>query len=271
MSLDLRREMKNVGTGRGSLETFRELEMNKSIFLLSATAVVLLASPVLAQSQNVSMSGITVEYSGDVAGDGEFSGATVEVSGTFGGNLEVSGAAVEINAEVGEDIEASGGAVEVSGSVGGNAEISGGAVDINIQVAGRSEISGGAIDVSSGSVFTGDAEISAGALDFAGHALSGLQIRFGDMEFSGRADQAIDFEGNNREGFFRRRDRSEIEISGLLASGGMICAHEVRFLEGAEVNGPLTVLADEEPDYAAGFDAANIIYVQRERESCRDD
>lgn len=245
--------------------------MNKSLFLLSASAAVLLASPVLAQSQNVSMSGITVEYSGDIAGSGEFSGATVEVTGTFGGDLEVSGAAVEINAEIGEDLEASGGAVEVSGAVGGNAEISGGAVEVNLQVAGRAEISGGAVEVSSGSVFTGDAVIAAGALEFTGHAMSGLQVRFGDMEFSGRADQAVDFEGNNREGIFRRRDRSEIEISGVLAAGGMICAHEVRFLEGAEVNGPLTILADAAPDYVAGFDASSITYTQRERESCRGD
>lgn len=245
--------------------------MTKSLFLLTASAAVLLASPALAQSQNVSMSGVTVDYSGDVAGNGEFSGATVDVSGSFGGDLEVSGAAVEINAVIGADLEASGGAVELSGSVGGNAEISGGAVDIDMQIAGRSEISGGAVDVSPNSVFTGDAEISAGAMDFSGHAMSGLQIRFGDMEFSGRADQAVDFAGNNREGFFRRRDRSEIEISGILDAGGTICAHEVRFRDGAEVNGPLTILADDEPDYAAGFDASNISYAPRERESCRGD
>lgn len=245
--------------------------MTKTLFLLSASAAVLLVSPVLAQSQNVSMSGVTVDYTGDVAGNGEFSGATVDVSGTFGGDLEVSGAAVEINADVGGDLEASGGAVEVSGSVGGDAEISGGAVDIDLQIAGRAEISGGAVDVSPDSVFIGDVEISAGALEFGGHAMSALQLRFGDMEFSGRADQAVDFAGNKREGIFRRRDRSEIGISGILEAGGTICAHEVRFLAGAEVNGPLTILADDEPDYAAGFDATNITYTPRDNERCRGD
>lgn len=245
--------------------------MNKSIYLLAASVAVLAASPALAQSQNVSMSGITVDYSGDVSGDGDFSGATVDVTGSFGGDLEVSGAAVEVNAEIGDDLEISGGAVDIRGSVGGNAEISGGAVDINLTVTGRSDISGGAIDVYSASVFTGDVEIAVGAMDFAGHAMSGLSVRFGDMEFSGRADEAVDFEGNNREGIFRRRDRSEIEISGVLDAGGTICAHEVRFRDGAEVNGPLTIHADEEPDYAAGFDASNISFVMRERERCRDD
>ena len=253
------------------LSSCRELEMKKSIFLLTASAAVLLASPALAQSQSVSMSGIVVEYTGDVTGDGDFSGATVDVSGTFGGDLDVSGAAVEINAEIGDDLEASGGAVEVNGSVGGDAEISGGAIDIDLRVAGRSEISGGAIDVYSGSIFTGDVEISVGAMDFAGYAMSELEIRFGDLEFSGRADQAVEFQGNSREGVFRRRDRSEIEISGILDAGGTICAHDVRFLFGAEVNGPLSIHADEEPEYAEGFDASNITFVQRERERCRDD
>jgi cytoskeletal protein CcmA (bactofilin family) len=245
--------------------------MNKSIYLLAASVAVLAASPALAQSQDVSMSGITVDYSGDVTGDGDFSGATVDVSGSFGGDLEVSGASVEADVEVGDDLEISGGAVDIRGSVGGDAEISGGAIDINLTVAGRSDISGGAIDVYSGSVFTGDTEISVGAMDFAGHAMASLSIRFGDLDFTGRADEAVDFEGNNREGIFRRRDRSEIEISGVLNAGGTICAHEVRFREGAEVNGPLTVHADEEPDYAAGFDASNISFVLRERERCRDD
>jgi hypothetical protein len=245
--------------------------MNKSVYLLAASVAALAASPALGQSQSVSMSGIVVEYSGDVTGDGDFSGATVEVSGTFGGDLEVSGASVDINATVGDDLEASGGAVEIAGSVGGDAEISGGAVDIDLDVTGRSEISGGAIDIYRDSVFNGATEISVGAMEFAGHAMSELVVRFGDLEFSGRADGVVDFEGNSREGIFRRRDRSEIEISGVLDSGGSICAHEVRFLEGAEVNGPLTVHADEAPDYASGFDASNVNFVMRERERCRDE
>jgi len=244
--------------------------MKKSILLLSASAAVLLASPVWAQSQSVSMSGIVVEYTGEVTGDGDFSGATIEVNGSFGGDLDVSGASVEINVDVGDDLDASAGAIEVNGSVGGDVEISGGAIDLDLQVAGRSEISGGAIDVYSGSVFTGDVEISVGAMEFAGHAMSRLDVRFGDLEFSGLADEAVDFSGNNREGIFRRRDRSEIEISGILNAGGTICAHEVRFMEGAEVNGPLTVHADEEPDYADNFDGSNVSFVLRERETCRD-
>ena len=244
--------------------------MTKSIYLMAASAAAIMASPALAQSQNVSMSGIVVEYSGDVTGDGDFSGATVKVNGSFGGDLEVSGAAAEINADVGDDLEASGGAVELAGSVGGDADISGGAIDFDLRVAGRSLISGGAIDVASTSVFSDDVEINVGALDFGGHAMAGLDIDFGDMEFSGSADEAVRFRGDSREGLFRRRDRSEIEISGVLQAGGEICAHEVRFLPGAEVNGPLTVRADEEPEYASGFDAANVTFVDRDGERCRD-
>lgn len=243
--------------------------MKKSMLFLAASTAILSAAPVLAQSQNVSMSGIVVEYSGEVSGDGDFSGATVEVRGSFGRDLEVSGASVEINADVGEDLEASGGAVDVSGTVGGNAEISGGAIDIDLEVTGSSEISGGAIDVARSATFTGYVEISVGAMDFGGHAMSDLDIEFGDMEFSGRVDGMADFQGHNREGFFRRRDRSEIEVSGTLESGGEICAHEVRFMDGAQVSGPLTVRADSEPEYAPGFDASNITYVDRDGERCR--
>ncbi|GJL97033.1 MAG: hypothetical protein DHS20C06_08500 [Hyphobacterium sp.] len=246
--------------------------MTKSKYLFAVSAAMLVvATPAWAQSQSVSMSGIVVEYSGEVSGDGDFSGATVEVSGVFGGDLDVSGASVEISAEVGEDLEASGGAVEVSGSVGRNAEISGGAIDLTLTVAGRTSISGGAIDVYRDSAFRGDVDISVGAMEFAGHAMGDLEIKFGDMEFSGRADRAVDFEGNSREGIFRRRDRSEIEVSGILEAGGRICAHEVRFLEGAEINGPLTVYADDAPTYASGVDSSNVSFVQRERERCRDD
>lgn len=242
----------------------------KTLYLAGASVAMLAAAPALAQNQSVSMSGITVDYSGDVDGDGSFSGATVDVSGSFSGDLEISGAAVEADVEVGEDVEASGGAVDISGSIMRNAEISGGAVDINLIVGGRSEISGGAVDISSGSVFSGDVEISAGALDFDGHARAGLDINFGAMDFYGRADQAVDLRGNSNEGWFRRRDRSELDIAGILDGGGEVCAHEVRFLEGAEVNRPLTVLADDEPIYADGFDTSNITFIDRDGERCRD-
>lgn len=244
--------------------------MNTRNYWLAAACSVLAASPALAQSQNVSMSGITVDYSGDVTGSGSFSGATVDVSGSFGRNLEVSGAAVDIDAEVGGDLEASGGAISIFGSVAGDAELSGGAVEIDLQIGGVTEISGGAVEVSARSVMTGDTEIAVGALDFAGHAMSRLDIDFGDMEFSGIADGEVDFQGSSREGLFRRRDRSEIEIRGVLNAGGEVCAHNVRFMEGAEVNAPLTVLADSPPDYPDGFDAGNITYVERDRARCRD-
>jgi cytoskeletal protein CcmA (bactofilin family) len=244
--------------------------MNTRTYLLAVAGCVLAASPALAQSQNVSMSGITVDYSGDVSGNGSFSGATVDVSGSFGRDLEVSGAAVDIDAVVGGELEASGGAISVFGNVEGDAELSGGAVEISLQVGGESEISGGAVEVSPQSVFTGYAEISVGALEFSGHAMSDLDVDFGDMEFSGRADGVVDFDGNSREGIFRRRDRSEIEISGVLNGGGEICAHEVRFTSGAEVNEALTVHADSEPEFADGFDSGNVRYVERDRQRCRD-
>ena len=244
--------------------------MTVSRYALVMAAGLLAASPALAQSQNVSMSGIVVEYSGEVSGNGSFSGATVDVSGSFGGDLEASGGAVEINADVGEELEASGGAVSLTGRVGGDAEISGGAVEINLQISGESEISGGAVEISPRTVLTGDAEISVGALEFAGQAISRLDIDFGDMEFSGIADGIIDFDGNSREGLFRRRDRSEIEIRGVINAGGEICAHDVRFTSGAEVNGPLTVYSDSPPAFPNGFDSGNVSYVERERPRCRD-
>lgn len=240
----------------------------KYAFLTAAALSVLAAAIVSAQDRSVDMSGIAVEYSGTVEGNGEFSGASVDVSGSFGGDLEVSGGAVDLDATVGGDLEASGGAVDIQGRFEGFAEISGGAVDIDAEFASNASISAGAIDISRASSFGGNLELAAGAAELGGVYAGRITAEIGDLDFSGRAMQAVTFNGDRRSGIFRRRDRSEIHISGSLEAGGEICAHEVEFHEGASVGGPLSVRADAEPRYPAGFDTSNVRFELRDG-NCR--
>ena len=95
-----------------------------------------------------------------------------------------------------------------------------------------------------------------------------MDVEFGEMEFGGRALQAVEFEGDKRSGMFRRRDRSELHISGQLEAGGEICAHRVEFRQGASVGGALTVRADSEPSYPTGFDTSNIRFEMRDGDDC---
>ncbi|MEE2566577.1 hypothetical protein [Hyphobacterium marinum] len=236
----------------------------KYAFLTAAALSMLAAASASAQNRSVEMSGIAVDYRGTVEGDGEFSGASVDVSGSFGGDLEVSGGAVDVDADVGGQLEASGGAVDLNGSFAGFAEISGGAVDINAQFGSDVEISAGALDISEGSRFAGEFDLSVGAADLNGTYEGRMDVEFGEMEFGGHAFQAVSFEGDHRSGIFRRRDRSEIHISGRLDQGGEVCAHEVEFREGARIGGTLLVRADSEPTFESGVDRSNVRFELRD-------
>lgn len=236
----------------------------KYAFLTAAALGVLVTASASAQNRSVEMSGIAVDYRGTVEGDGEFSGASVDVSGSFGGDLEVSGGAVDVDADVGGQLEASGGAVDLNGTFAGFAEISGGAVDINAQFGSDVEISAGALDISEDSRIAGNLELSVGAADLKGTFEGGMDVEFGEMEFSGHALEAVSFDGDKRSGIFRRRDRSEIRISGRLDQGGEICAHAVEFLTGSVIGGSLLVRADSEPVFENGVDRSNVRFEMRD-------
>ncbi|MEN0652243.1 MULTISPECIES: hypothetical protein [Hyphobacterium] len=241
----------------------------KYVLMTAAALTALVGETAFAQSRSVDMSGIVVDWSGDVEGNGEFSAAAIDVNGTFGGNLVLSGAAIDARAEVGGRLTADGGAIDFRGSVTGDAEFNGGAVDVEGEFAADVEINAGAAEVDRGSTFSGDVVIAAGALHFAGRVEGRLTADVGDAEFSGVASGPIEINAERRRGMFNRRDRSEVTISGSIEAGGAVCAHEVIFETGASVSGTLTVTADEAPDYPAGFDSANIRFVERGGEECR--
>ncbi len=187
-------------------------------------------------------------------GNVEMNGAAISLEGRVGGYVEMNGAAVDVDAQIGGDLEANGGAVEIRGSVRGESLINGGAVEMR----GR---------------YDGPVEVNGGAVEFNASFGEGFRVNAGAFEFNGEANGpvAVAGSGNNRSWTGRRRaDRSEVEINGTLAGGGQICAHEVRFGRDAVVSQPLTVIADEEPDYAEGFDASQITFEPRDGASCDD-
>lgn len=241
----------------------------KFMLLTAAAATALIGESALAQSRSVDMSGIVVDWSGDVEGNGEFSAAAIDVDGSFGGNLVLSGAAIDARARVGGRLSADGGAIDFEGAVSGPAEFNGGAVDIEAAFGDDVEINAGALGVDRDSVFAGDVDIAAGALHFSGRVEGRLMAEVGDAEFDGVAVGPIEISAERRRGMFNRRDRSEITIAGQIQQGGSVCAHEVIFESGAEVSGTLTVTADGMPEYPSGFDSSNIRYVERDGESCR--
>lgn len=241
----------------------------KFMFLTAVAATALIGESALAQTQSVDMSGIVVDYSGEVSGDGDFSAAAIDVDGSFGGNLTLSGAAIDARADVGGRLMADGGAIDFRGRVTGNAEFNGGAVDIDAEFGSDVEINAGAAEIDRGSIFAGDVEIAAGALHFSGRVEGHLNAEVGDAEFDGTAVGPVEINAERRRGMFNRRDRSEVTIAGRLESGGSVCAHEVNFEDSAFVGVTLTVTADEEPDYPNGFDTSNIRFVAREGGECR--
>ena len=241
----------------------------KFVLLTAVAATALIGESALAQSRSVDMSGIVVDWSGDVEGNGEFSAAAIDVDGSFGGNLTLSGAAIDANARVGGRLSADGGAMDFEGSVEGEAEFNGGAVEIEATFGSDVEINAGALEVVRDSVFAGDVQIAAGALHFSGRVEGRLTADVGDAEFDGVAAGPIEINAERRRGMFNRRDRSEITIGGQIEQGGSLCAHEVIFEHGAQVSGTLTITADEAPDYPSGFDSANIRFIERDGEECR--
>ncbi|MCP2670126.1 hypothetical protein NHF40_04200 [Maricaulaceae bacterium EIL42A08] len=222
--------------------------------LMTAGVAALLATAcVQAQSGPTStFDGLAGSRNVNTDGNVEMNGAAISLEGRVGGYVEMNGAAVDVDAQIGGDLEANGGAVEIRGSVRGESLVNGGAVSMT----GR---------------YDGPVEVNGGAVDFDGSFGEGFSVNAGAFEFSGEAEGPVTVagSGNNRNWMGRRRgDRSEIEINGTLSAGGQLCAHEVEFGRDAVVYEPLTVIADEEPRYADGFDASQITFVQREDSRC---
>lgn len=205
--------------------------------LFTATAAALLATACV-QAQNgptTTFDGLAGSRTVDTDGNVEMNGAAITLNGRVGGYVEMNGAAVDVDAEIGGSLEANGGAVSLTGRFNGDVEVNGGAVDLD-------------------GTFAEGFRVNAGALEFEGEATGPV---------------AIAGSGRNRSWFGRERaDRSEVEINGVLAEGGRICAHEVTFGSNASLGAPLTVIADDAPRYRDGFDSSLIAYQPRNGERC---
>ena len=216
-------------------------------------ALALTAGCVQAQAgQTTSFDGLAGSRDVDTDGNVEMNGAAVSLSGRVGGWVEMNGGAVDVDARIGGDLEVNGGAAEISGSVGGSTLINGGAVELT------------------GS-FAGPVELNAGAAEMTGDFAEGFVARIGALEFSGEARGPVEITGSGRGRNWRGRergDRSEVEINGRLAAGGTICAHEVRFGQGAVIDADVIVRADSAPIFAEGIDQARVSFEARAGETC---
>lgn len=221
--------------------------------ILAAVALVATAGCVQAQSgPTTSFDGLAGSRTVDTDGNVEMNGAAVSLSGRVGGWVEMNGGAVDVNATIGGELEVNGGAVDIAGNVGGRTLINGGAVDLQ-------------------GAFEGPVELNAGAADVNGEFDNGLTARVGAMEFNGIARGQFEVFGSGRDRNWRgrpRADRSEVEINGSLPAGATICAHEVRFGRDAEFAGPVTVIADSEPEFANGVSSSDVRFENRNGESC---
>ena len=213
----------------------------------AAALALSLTACVQAQSaERTSFDGLVGSQTLDTDGDVEMNGVAVTLRGRVGGDVEMNGASVDMRADVGGDVEANGGSAEVDGDIRGHTLVN----------AGSARLMGG---------YAGPVEVNAGAAELRGSFNDTLLVRAGRTDFRGDAAGPVRIDGDGeRHGWRDRGDDSQVRIRGTLHAGGAICAHQVRFDASARVLAPLDVIADAAPDYAPGFDAANIRYTPRE-------
>lgn len=174
-----------------------------------------------AEDRSVESAGLVASGEVDVPGDAEFSGMFVGADGRVGRDLELSGATVRSHMIVGRNLEASGGRLRFTGEVGGDAEISAGTAHIDADIAG-------------------DVEAAAGRITLDGRIGGRLEMDGGHMELRADVMGPVQIRGHGRND-----GNGRVEISGLLAQGGTICAAEVEIRSGARIEGPLRIASDD--------------------------
>lgn len=202
-----------------------------------------------AHAQQAEFSGIVGTYNADTDGDLEMNGAAVTATGRIGGNLEMNGASVDVDAEIGGDMELNGAGIEMQGSVGGSTLVNGAGVSLDGD-------------------FAGPVEINAAGVSLAGSYHGPVELNVGGAELEGVFAGPVTLTGQGEGGWFRRGNRTEVEISGDLQAGGSICAHEVEFEFGARLGARLRIEADAAPDVPSHIDASLVQFTQREGQTC---
>ena len=215
---------------------------------LSSVLAVLLVSATNAQSVET-FDGIAGVKKVDTDNSVEMNGVSVTARGRIGGDLELNGASADGDAEVGGDMEINAASAEFSGRVIGDSLINAGGTTLDGE-------------------FLGATEVNAGRATLRGRYAGPVTIHGGRAELAGAFAMPVSFTGEGEGGWFRRGDHSEVVLAGEFASGGAICAHEVRVTAGASFGEPLTVRADSRPSFEAGADENAIVYEPRAARRC---
>jgi len=206
----------------------------KAILLIAASATALTAcsysSHGPAENHSVERSGLVASGDVNATGSADYSGMFVDAGGDIRRDLSLSGANVVSDARVGGDLNISGARIRFTGSVAGDTDIAGATMYLDGQFGGRLEVMGARATI--------DGDIL-GDLDAMG-ARFNLEGRFAAPV------HVVGGGGNGRNG--------RVVLSGSLEQGGYICAGRVDIRRDAQVDGPLTIISDERPDWSGSFE-----------------
>lgn len=200
------------------------------------------------------------------AQDAEFNGLVGTYNADTDGNLEMNGTAVTARGRIGGDLEMNGASVDVEAEVGGDAVLNGAGIEVRGSIAGSTLANGAGVSFEGN--FGGPVEVNAAGVSLAGTYDGPVTLNVGGAELEGTFRQPVTLMAEGDGGWFRRGNRTEVEISGDLQAGGSICAHEVEFEPGARLGARLRIEADSEPEVPAGIDSSLIEFVQRQDRSC---
>ncbi|MEQ8434517.1 MAG: hypothetical protein RIA71_09770 [Oceanicaulis sp.] len=253
------------------------------------------AGSVGSTSRDVRLIGGDINTTLDTAENARVAGADVRLTGQVGGALEIAAAELVLDDVTAGSLDVAAADMRFSGSVSGptrvraadlywggtangpltiaaaDLEFNGRAGVVDAQVADAS-FTGEAGDMSFQSAdlvfergFTAES-VRADAAEFLHRgALRGgldLQARTVQLEGSVDGDLALYVDPGRRP---HRADDGRVDISGAVA-GGFVCARTVSL--SGPVNGPLTVISDEQPSLSGAAEAADISYTPRNGQRC---
>lgn len=203
--------------------------------------------------------------------DGDYSrlAGNLNLLGRVGGDVSLVAGDVDMDdMDIGGELSIAAGDVNFSGSVGGEASIAGGDVNWDGTAHGELSIAAGNLNVTGR--MHGPAHLAAGNLEIDGWFGDALNARGGEIELSGEVIGPVELISANRLRDNRRNGHGAIEISGILADGGRVCARTLEIAGSAQIAGTLHVWTESEPVMASGADVENLVYHAREGRECED-
>ncbi|WP_420432486.1 hypothetical protein [Hyphobacterium sp.] len=201
----------------------------RAILCLSATAIVLAgcsySSSGPADNHSIDRAGLVASGDVDVTGSAEYSGMFVDAGGRIDRDLSLSGANVTSDANVGGNLDIEGARIRFTGRVDGDTEIAGATMYLDGHFGGRLEVMGARATID-------------------GNVLGELEAMGARFNLQGRFARPVHVVGSGGDG---RNGR--VVVSGVLEQGGYICARHVDVRRHADIRGPLTIIAEDRPDW----------------------